>query len=109
MRILNILLIISIITAACFAGDIKSGDELVAAMYKKYEGKWYTTLTFEQKTTNFDNDGKATVSQWYEALNAPGKLRIDFEPLDKHDGVLFADGKIYSYADMKPATGRPFV
>src|SRR4051812_3778814 len=105
MKLTTLLFFLLSLSISAAAADIKSGDDLVSAMHKKYAGKWYKTLTFEQKTTNFDADGKATVQQWYEALNAPGKLRIDFEPLDKHDGVLFADGKVYSYAEMKPAAG----
>jgi hypothetical protein len=92
------------------AADIKSGDDLVAAMQKKYGGKWYRTLTFKQITTNYNPDGTSKASTWYEALDAPGKLRIDFEPLDKHEGILFADGKIYVYSEGKLARpGRPFV
>ncbi len=110
MKTLISLLFVSLLAAASFAApDIKTGDDVIAAMFKKYEGKWYKTLTFEQKTTDYDAEGKATVEQWYEALSAPGKLRIDQEPIDKRGGILFADGKIYQYAEMKPATGRPFV
>ena len=102
-------LFILILTCGCFASDIKSGDELVAAMYKKYNTKWYKTLTFVQKTITHKPDGTTTSETWYEALSAPGKLRIDFDPLDKHEGILFADGNIYVYRGGKPATPRPFV
>jgi len=101
---------IAFATTASFAGDIKSGDELIAAMHKKYDGKWYKTLTFKQVTTNYNPDGTSKESIWYEALSAPGKLRIDFEPLDKREGILFADGMIYSYQGGKLARpGRAFV
>jgi hypothetical protein len=101
---------IAFATTASFAGDIKSGDELIAAMHKKYHGKWYKTLTFKQVTTNYNPDGTSKESIWYEALSAPGKLRIDFEPLDKREGILFADGMIYSYQGGKLARpGRAFV
>src|SRR2546423_15305610 len=110
MKILGTILMTILATAFTFAGDIKSGDELVTAMHKKYDGKWYRTLTFKQITSNYNPDGTSKVSTWYEALDAPGKLRIDFEPLDKHEGILFADGKIYVYSEGKLARpGRPFV
>lgn len=107
----TIVFLILILTAIpALAGEPKNGEELVAAMHKKYDGKWYKTLTFVQKTTNYDADGKASSETWYEALSAPGKLRIDIEPLEKHNGILFADGKIWSYRDGKVvADGRPFV
>ena len=107
--IITLFLIIAAATAA-FAGDVKSGEDLIAAMHKKYDGKWYKTLTFVQKTTHYEADGTSKSEIWYEALSAPGKLRIDIEPLDKRNGILFADGKIWSYRDGKAvAAGRPFV
>jgi len=92
-----------------FAAEIKSGDDLIAAMYKKYAGKWYKTLTFVQKTITHKPDGTSTSETWYEAMTVPGKLRIDFADSKTGDGILFADGKIYSFRDGKPGAGRPFV
>ena len=109
MKTLIATLFILTLSLGCFASDIKSGDELVAAMHKKYSTKWYKTLTFVQKTITHKPDGTTTSEMWYEALSAPGKLRIDIEPLDKHNGILFADGKLYSFRDGKVAGSRPFV
>jgi len=109
MKLLKVTFLILIASAACFAADIKTGDELIAAMQKKYAGKWYKTLTFVQKTITHKPDGTTEAATWYEALAAPGKLRIDFEPLDKHEGIIFADGKIYSFRDGKLANSRAFV
>ena len=63
----------------------KNGEELIAQMRERYAGKWYRTLTFTQKTTL--PDGK--VETWYEALELPGKLRIDIAPLDSMKTILF--------------------
>src|SRR5438128_2280755 len=67
MKILMFTLLL-VLTVPSMAADIKTGDDLVAAMYKKYEGKWYKTLTFEQKTTNYKPDGTTDVQKWYEAF-----------------------------------------
>ena len=109
MKTLKIIFSILILSLGCIAADIKTGDELVSAMHKKYEKKWYKTLTFVQKTITHKPDGTSEAATWYEALSAPGKLRIDFDPLDKHEGILFADGKLYSFRDGKLANSRPFV
>lgn len=92
-----------------FAVNLKSGDEVITAMQKKYAGKWYKTLTFVQKTIHHQADGTTTSEMWHEAMTVPGKLRIDFVDSKTGDGILFADGKIYSFRDGKPATGRAFV
>ena len=109
MKTYQLLLVLALLAMPTFAADIKSGDDLISAMYAKYAGKWYKTLTFVQKTIHHQPDGTTTSETWYEAMTVPGKLRIDFADSKTGDGILFADGKIYSYRDGKPATGRPFV
>jgi hypothetical protein len=109
MRTIQLFILLLVTAAASFAVDYRSGDEVLAAMKKKYDGKWYKTLTFEQKTTNYKPDGTSEVHTWYEALSVPGKLRIDMTPLEKGDGVIFADSKIYPFRDGKMATSRDFV
>src|SRR5437868_3006792 len=109
MRIILATLVIILLTVSTALADYKTGDAVIAAMYKKYNKTWYSTLTFQQATTNYKPDGTSTVSTWYEALGAPGRLRIDFTPIEKHDGIIFAGGKLYQFKDGKLAGSRDFV
>jgi outer membrane lipoprotein-sorting protein len=109
MKTINLFLILFVLALPAFAVEYKSGEELLTAMHKKYDGKWYKTLTFQQTTTNYKPDGTSQASTWYEAFTMPGKLRIDFTPLEKGDGAIFADGNIYSFRDGKLASNRAFV
>ena len=109
MKTIYFLLMLFAVAVPSFAADYKTGEEVLAAMKKKYDGKWYKTLTFEQKTTNYKPDGTSEVHIWYEALTVPGKLRIDFAPSEKGDGIIFADGKIYQFREGKLAGSRDFV
>lgn len=109
MRNLKILLLLLLIAAPAFASKIKNGEQLIAAMHKKYEKKWYKTLTFVQKNTQYKPDGTTQNSIWYEAMNAPGKLRVDFDPLEKGEGIMFADGMQHSFKDGKLARSSPLV
>ena len=109
MKPLKATLFILILSLGCLASNITSGEELVAAMHKKYSSKWYKTLTFVQKTVTHKPDGTTSSEIWYEAISTPGKLRIDIDPLDKHNGLLFADGKLNVFRDGKLANSRPFV
>ena len=109
MKTIYFLLMLVSVAVPSFAADYKTGDEVLAAMKKKYDGKWYKTLTFEQKTTNYKPDGTSESHIWYEALTVPGKLRIDFAPSEKGDGIIFADGKIYQFREGKLAGSRDFV
>src|SRR4051812_26001182 len=109
MRILVSLIVLVLASCSSVLANYKTGEDVLAAMHKKYDGKWYSTLTFEQATTNYKPDGTTTVTTWYEALSAPGKLRIDITPLEKRDGVIFANNKIYQFRDGKLAGSRDFV
>jgi len=109
MKTVKLAFIFLALIVPSFAKDLKTGEEVLAAMKQKYEGKWYKTLTFEQKTTNYKPDGTSESHTWYEAFTMPGKLRIDITPLEKGDGVIFADGRIYPFRDGKLGNARDFV
>jgi hypothetical protein len=83
----------------------KNGEELIALMRDKYAGKWYRTLTFLQKTTL--PDGR--IETWYEALELPGKLRIDVAPLDSMRTLLFRNDSLYIFEQGKLKASHPFV
>jgi len=109
MKTINLIFVVLALALSSFAKDFKTGQEVLAAMKQKYEGKWYKTLTFEQKTTNYKPDGMSEAHTWYEAFTMPGKLRIDMTPLEKGDGVIFADQRIYPFRDGKLGNARDFV
>jgi hypothetical protein len=83
----------------------KNGAELIARMRERYQGKWYRTLTFTQKTTL--PDGK--VETWYEALELPGKLRIDIAPLDSMKTLLFRNDTVYQFDQGQLKDAKPMV
>jgi hypothetical protein len=109
MKIINFLILLLVFATPSFAVTYKTGEEVLTAMYKKYNGKWYKTLTFQQTTVNYKPDGTSQSATWYEAIALPGKLRIDIAPIEKGDGIIFADGKIYQFRDGKLANSRDFV
>lgn len=106
---LTILFILSAITMPVYAAKISNGEELVAAMQKKYAGKWYKTLTFSQKTVFYKPDGTTQVQTWREAMSIPNKLRIDVEPLEKGNGMIFADGILHSFSNGKNVRSQPYI
>ena len=103
MRKLFLFSLLLLLAVPALAADIKNGEELIAAMHKRYAGKWYKTLTFVQKTTTYKPDGTSSVETWYEAMSLPGSLRIDIDPLEKGNGILFTGGKVHSFRDGKLA------
>jgi hypothetical protein len=83
----------------------RNGEELIALMRDRYFGKWYRTVTFTQKTTL--PDGK--VETWYEALELPGKLRIDVAPLDSKKAILFRNDSVYRFVGGQRLDSAAFV
>lgn len=72
-----------------------SGDQVVRAMYERYRGRWYGTVTFTQKTTRRTPADTMVVETWYEAAAVPGRLRIDIAPRPGGRTIIFADDSIY--------------
>lgn len=94
---------IALVCAPAMASKMKTGEDVVKAMHKKYEGKWYKTMTFVQKNTQWGRDGSVTNSVWYEAMSLPGKLRIDIDPIASGNGMMFVGGKQHNFRDGKLA------
>ena len=83
----------------------RNGEELLSLMRERYVGKWYRTLTFTQRTTL--PDGK--IETWYEALELPGKLRIDVAPLDSGKTLLFRSDSVYVFDQKTLQASHPLV
>jgi hypothetical protein len=82
------------------------GDDVIAAMRARYDGKWYRTLTFTQKTSRLLADGTWRVDAWYEAMKLPGQLRIDFDPISAGNGVLYAKDSAFTIRNGRPLPGQ---
>lgn len=85
-----------------------SGTEVLQAMRAAYDGKWYHTLTFVQKTTFHRPDG-VQEQTWYETLRHTPRgtqLRIDFGDLAAGNGVIFTPDSTFPVRSGKPAPPR---
>ena len=98
-----------VLTSITQAATIKTAEDLIGAMRKKYAKTWYKNTTFKQVTTDIDKDGTKKEAVWYEAISLPGRLRIDFDPAKDGNGFLFANDKIYSYKNGKLEGSRPLI
>jgi len=81
-------------------------------MRSAYQGKWFRTVTFVQKTTMTRN-GVTDTSTWYEALKSPDRLRIDFGDPKSGNGVIYTSDSLYAVRGGKvtrtAASGNPFL
>ena len=90
----------------------RDGTALLARMHDRYAGKWFTTLTFVQKTTQHRPDGTEAVSTWHEAQSG-SRLRIDMGDLAAGNGALYTADSLYVVRGGKVvrtmAEGNPFL
>ena len=93
--------------AEAAAPRFRTGAEVVDAMRDRYVGKWYTTLTFKQKTSRLLPNGKWNVQIWWEAMKVPGRLRIDFDPVRAGNGVLYARDSQFVVQNGRALRGDP--
>ncbi|MEO6525132.1 MAG: hypothetical protein ABIP93_00765 [Gemmatimonadaceae bacterium] len=97
------------VTSSPRAPAYRTGEEVLGAMRERYAGKWFTTMTFVQKTSRLLPSGKWNVQTWYEAMRLPGKLRIDFDPVSAGNGVLYARDSQFVVQNGRPLRGDPGV
>jgi uncharacterized protein (TIGR02246 family) len=89
-----------------------TGADVLEAMRSAYAGKWFTTLTFVQRTT-VKRDSTTRISTWYESLRSPDRLRIDIENPSDGNGVLYTADSVYviraGQIARRAPQGNPFL
>jgi hypothetical protein len=96
-------------TRAVPAGKLASTTGIVGAMREKYDGKYFRTLTFLQNNTRYTTTGEEQKSQWFEHVEAPGKLRIAFLPAAQKSGLVQVGESVASFDNGMRIDFRPSV
>ena len=76
------------------AGIAQPGVAILEGMRRMYEGKWYNTLTFVQRTIVERPGAKSDTTTWYETLIGP-RLRIDVGDPALGNGMLYTADSTY--------------
>jgi outer membrane lipoprotein-sorting protein len=77
------------------AQQIRTPEALLRAMRDRYAGRWYTTLSFTQKTTRRLPNDSMRVETWHEWGAMPGRLRIEIGEPAAGNGVIYANDSAY--------------
>ena len=81
-----------------------TGEQVFQRMHDAYAGKWYRTLRFVQKTTQYRPDGSIVIATWYESLrqtDATTQLRIDLGDPRLGNGVMYTADSTWRVVDGK--------
>ncbi len=92
----KVVLLLLILTVNLMNGQIKTADQLITTMHKKYANRYCKTVTFTQDNTYYEN-GKSMKSVWFEAIEYPDKFRIDFGDPKHKDGVIFKSDSAFLF------------
>lgn len=80
---------------------------LVERMKGDHDGRWYSTLSFQQSNVAYSSAGE-TRSSWFERQSVPRRLRIDFiEPDADGSGLLFRNDSAYTFQSNRVAQSVP--
>lgn len=85
------------------------GREVVRRMHEEWAGRWYSSIRWEQRNTLVRAGGGESVSEWVQHAALPGRLRIDYRPLERRSGVLYERGRVHSFVDGRRVATQPRV
>lgn len=92
-----------------FPQKISDGRALLTAMHDRYKDAWYESVVFKENAITLNADGTKKTEVWDEALEMPGKLRINRGATSEGNGFIFSDGTLTTFKDGKASPPRPFV
>ncbi len=86
-----------------------AGRAVIQGMHDAYDGAWYHSLTFVQRTTTWDSVRTPMIQTWYESLaQLDGRvvLRIDRGSPADGNGVLYTADSVWVMRGGKLAAAR---
>jgi hypothetical protein len=103
-----------VLSAASAAAQVPDdGRAVLQQMHAAYDGKWYKTLTFIQRTVFHRPDGTTNTQMWYESVSGPSLLRIDRDSATSGNGTLYTGDSTFSVrggtVTGRNGNGNPFM
>ena len=89
--------------------EIPDGQTLLTAMHDRYKNSWYDSVVFKEDAMTLKPDGTSKSEIWDEALQLPGKLRINRGSSSEGNGFVFVDGTLTTFQKGKATGPRPYV
>jgi hypothetical protein len=96
-------LALTLVTISCSnkisSGSSKpeNGQEVIEAMYRQWENKWYPNFAFDQKAIFYENDQVSKEEVWQEIYSFPANLHIRFDGFETGNGVIYNQDTAYTY------------
>lgn len=81
----------------CCRAQYKNGEDLVAAMHKRYYKAPCKIYSFSQRNTHYKADTVSGHSEWHEIIEFPDKFRIDFGDKAEGNFVVFKNDSVFNF------------
>lgn len=91
------ILLLSVIGHHTQAQSIANTSELLQQMLKKYQGKWPQNITLVKQTIDYDQHVIVRRSKYYEAIEYPNRIRIDYEYPFSGNTTLFVQDSTFEF------------
>lgn len=105
-RILPVVVVVALAAGACTPSERPmDARALIEAMHARYAGIRPGSITFVQTTVMHRPGAEADTTTWYEAA-VPGRLRIDFAPVEAGNGAIYRDGELFVRSGGKVVARR---
>ncbi len=78
------------------------GAAVLRAMHQRYDGRWYRTLYFTQKTVRTLPNDSTVTEEWREWATIPGGLRIEMGPRAAGNGAIFRGDSVFHIRNGRP-------
>ena len=79
--------------------DFSNGEDVVRAMHDRYANRWFETLVYVQHNQPVAGGPE---SVWLIAVRPPARMRIDFEPRERGNGMLAVRDTEYVVTAARP-------
>ncbi len=89
--------------------QVHDAASLVRAMHDRWAGRWYRTVSFQQRTSRVLPGDSVAVETWWEWAALPGRLKIRMGEAAEGRGVIYSGDSTYvirSGAVARRSAGR---
>ncbi|MBD1397572.1 outer membrane lipoprotein-sorting protein [Pontibacter sp. JH31] len=79
------------------ASKPQNGQQVIEAMYRHWDNKWYPNFSFDQKAIFYENDQVSREEVWQEIYSYPSNLHIRFDGFETGNGIIYHQDTLYTF------------
>ncbi|MCP4724328.1 MAG: hypothetical protein GY863_04805 [bacterium] len=109
-RTLLILLSVIMLLSCKEQPQILTGEDVIRAMYAKYEGKWFRNMSLKQNIIRYNRDGTVRSDGiMTEQLRLPGIVRGNTLPMEDGNAEIFKDNTYHIFQNGKLVNKQRYI